>query len=274
MKIETKLYNKILDDIYYTFINNENYLSVGSVIKDIRKKYNVVLYDRYGKENILKIHRTRLSYNRLKIRNSKPIVYSEEAKKKIGDANRKVWAKDDGTRRKNGNDKPKEETKQKMRDAWTDERRKEQSIRSKNIEFSKETLKRMSDATKKLWKEGKFNREGYKSKGHLEIEETIKSLGYDIESEHIIGTKPYDIFVKDLNIVIEFNGTYWHLDERFYPGNFYDKSRNLYANDVREYDRLKMEYAKNKGYSTHVIWQSDWNKLNNKQEYIKQLLNI
>lgn len=75
------------------------------------------------------------------------------------------------------------------------------------------------------------------------------------------------------NIVFEFNGTNFHLDDRFHDEN----SKSPYGKDyktVKEHDKLKLDSYKNKGYNTIIIWEHDYKK--NKKllfENIKQLFN-
>ena len=58
---------------------------------------------------------------------------------------------------------------------------------------------------KKCSKNGTSNRE-------IEVQEFVKSLGFDILSNKkgIIGRKEIDIYIPSLNKAIEFNGQYWH----------------------------------------------------------------
>lgn len=72
------------------------------------------------------------------------------------------------------------------------------------------------------------------------------------------------------NKLIEYNGTYWHADPRFY--NELVKVRNMTAADVREKDKIKLETAMSQGYEVLVIWEHDFKE--NKQREIEKCINF
>jgi len=139
---------------------------------------------------------------------------------------------------------------------------------------SQKTKDLLSEITRNQWKSG-IHKPTFKSKGHSEVEQLLIDLGYDIISEYFIEGKPYDIFVKSLNLIIEYNGTYWHYDNRIFDENYFDKSKNRYAKDVWEYDKCKIQTAIDNGYNLTVIWQSDFESLDviNKIKFIKNKIN-
>lgn len=57
------------------------------------------------------------------------------------------------------------------------------------------------------------------------------------------------------NKIIEFNGNYWHANPLMY--NKDDFIRNKHVKDIWEYDKRKIQLAKNKKYDVLVIWESD-----------------
>ena len=95
----------------------------------------------------------------------------------------------------------------------------------------------------------------------------MNKLGYITEDEFIINGRPFDVYIKDKNLLIEFNGSFWHRDPRF----------SKYKNDptsikIWNSDKEKIDTAKQMGYDVKVIWQKDWESCENKEEYIKQIL--
>ncbi len=122
------------------------------------------------------------------------------------------------------------------------------------------TKNKLSEITKKQWIDG-IHKPKFKSNGHIEIENILINIGYEVVSEYLIGSKPYDIYISKLNIIIEYNGTYWHYDPRKYDSGFYDKSMDRYVDDVWEYDKNKIELATAEGYNTFVVWQLDYEAL-------------
>ena len=65
------------------------------------------------------------------------------------------------------------------------------------------------------------------SKPEIEVQDFVKSLGYEIETNNrkILKGKELDIFIPSLNKAIEFNGVYWHYSEKYFvPGKHATKS--------------------------------------------------
>lgn len=71
-----------------------------------------------------------------------------------------------------------------------------------------------------------------------------RSYAYDFEYNHKI---------------IEINGDYWHANPKIYESGFFNKTKNMYSDEIWLYDKLKIECAKRNGYEVLVVWESDWN---------------
>ena len=79
-----------------------------------------------------------------------------------------------------------------------------------------------------------------------------------------------DIYLPDLNLAFEFDGTYWHADSRFYNENYYLPSKNKTAKEIWEYDNEKDKLAKELGITIIRIKQYDWeNDRINQEKMIK-----
>lgn len=116
-------------------------------------------------------------------------------------------------------------------------------------------------------------RTGYKrSKGEIAIAQTLKSMGIDSISEFKIDKFPYDFLISDTNTIIEYYGTRWHFDPRFYDADHYDKFTRQYAHQKWEKDNKKELLAKSKGYDIVIIWQYDWQIASNKRIFLEKLL--
>lgn len=61
------------------------------------------------------------------------------------------------------------------------------------------------------------------------------------------------------NKLIEFNGDYWHCNPKLYKADFYNKSKQMTASDIWEYDKNKKECAEKNGYKVLYIWEYDYN---------------
>ena len=89
-----------------------------------------------------------------------------------------------------------------------------------------------------------------------EIEEFINSLGVYSKSEHAINKLSYDIFLPDINLVLEFQGLKWHS---------LSESR---TKDVRKYRNATLS-----GYQYMSIFEDEWNaKTNIVKNILKQRL--
>ena len=80
-----------------------------------------------------------------------------------------------------------------------------------------------------------------------------------------------DIYIKELNQIIEFNGTYWHADPRFYKEDFVIKKKQKTSKQIWEEDQKRLKDLSDMGYKVKVIWEYDY-KLN-KNDILTELVN-
>lgn len=111
-----------------------------------------------------------------------------------------------------------------------------------------------------------------KSRGQMEVEGVLKNMGFTVLSEFEIENRSFDILVHELNLIIEFNGTRWHYDERFYEADHYDICKNRFVHQKWEADKQKIEVATVAGYGVAVIWQHDWETTEQKHKLVKRVL--
>lgn len=117
---------------------------------------------------------------------------------------------------------------------------------------------------------------GYReSKGESIVSEVLTALQITHTRQFIIkyeeGTKKrryfYDIYVPALNILIEFNGDYWHANPLMY--NAEDILRYPYGETTAaerwKKDDHKRSVAIDRKYNIIVVWESEINKLTNEQ---------
>jgi len=67
----------------------------------------------------------------------------------------------------------------------------------------------------------------------------------------------YDFQYK--NILIEFNGDYWHCNPKIYQPNYYNKSIGMTAQEKWNIDNEKIQCAEKYGYKVLTIWESESN---------------
>lgn len=115
-----------------------------------------------------------------------------------------------------------------------------------------------------------------KSLKEKELLKFIKSI-YNNEiienARNIISPKEIDIYLSDLKIGFEFDGTYFHADPRFYNENDYIIKCEKYAKEIWERDNEKDLLCENLNIKLIHIKEYDWD--NNKdliKNYIKNII--
>lgn len=125
---------------------------------------------------------------------------------------------------------------------------------------------------KKRGKKRKVRRSTTYSQGHNQVCRTLRKLGYGVRNEFEVDGLPYDMFIKELNLVIEYNGNRWHYNKNVYPPDFYDKVKKRYAWEKWEKDKKKIELAEKNGYNIEVIWEYDWKRLSNRTRFLEKIV--
>lgn len=103
-----------------------------------------------------------------------------------------------------------------------------------------------------------------------ELEKLVGALEYTSLTRpygkwsHLLST--YVVFdIKHKNCIIEFNGDYWHASPRLFLPEAVIRGKK--ARDIWERDELKLQTAREMGFRTFVVWESDFKT--NKIETIK-----
>jgi len=112
----------------------------------------------------------------------------------------------------------------------------------------------------------KTNNKGYSKNSQNCFELIINNLGINREEclygddEFFLnsGNNFYRFDFKYRNLIIEFDGDFWHMNPSIYAPNDINRVTNRLAKDIWEYDKKKMEHANSKGYIYHRVWESDW----------------
>lgn len=109
------------------------------------------------------------------------------------------------------------------------------------------------------------------SKLELEIFNYLKNKFPEIKQQLCL-TEAGNIFYYDMfinNIIIEYNGTYWHADPRKYKAT--DMIKNKTAEECWMKDKFKQNLANKNGYIIFYIWESDYVK--NKMHILNEITN-
>jgi G:T-mismatch repair DNA endonuclease (very short patch repair protein) len=108
------------------------------------------------------------------------------------------------------------------------------------------------------------------SKPEKEIAKILSINKIKFTQQEIIG-KPFDFYLPELNLLVEFNGDYWHCNPKIYKHDYFNKKLLKTAKEIWEKDFNKVYLAESRGYFCEVIWESDYK--NNKNiilDIIKQ----
>lgn len=114
-----------------------------------------------------------------------------------------------------------------------------------------------SDTLKETRRLGKI-KSVIRSKIEKNIIKEIKNMGYKVDHSLRVETKIYDIYIPKLNLVIEFNGDYWHCNPKKYEPDYYHQIKKKTAKELWEYDKNKIDLVTGKGYNLEVVWESDY----------------
>ena len=84
-----------------------------------------------------------------------------------------------------------------------------------------------------------------------------------LNNRTILNGKELDIYLPDLKLAFEFDGTYWHADPRFYNEDFvFTLKRNLTAKEIWKIDEEKNKLCQDVGIKIIHIKEYDWDNNN------------
>lgn len=82
------------------------------------------------------------------------------------------------------------------------------------------------------------------------------------------------MYIPELKLAFEFDGTYWHADPRFFKDTDVIRQSNKTAKEIWEYDNNKIIQAKEKGITLYRIKEFEWkNDKESTKEYIRRIVN-
>ncbi|MBT4208410.1 hypothetical protein HOE22_08715 [Candidatus Woesearchaeota archaeon] len=88
------------------------------------------------------------------------------------------------------------------------------------------------------------------------MKEIERELNIEIQPEVRIGCYVAD--GKYENYIIEFFGDYWHMNPQLYNETHTIRGGKV-ANEIWEYDEIKINFYEDNGYIPIIIWENDWN---------------
>lgn len=172
---------------------------------------------------------------------------------------------------------------------WGEKERRAHSERMKSPDHNwmigkhhdKETKQIISEALKERWAEGRYLEVSHHRKRVSNAESKIQTyllkLFQDVEfQKHFNGVSyQYDFFLPSLNLIIEYQGDYWHFNPKKYPSGSLvtrPKKGKVLVDTIWERDRKKKEAIENLGYKVIYFWESDYKEKG--IEFIQTLISV
>jgi G:T-mismatch repair DNA endonuclease (very short patch repair protein) len=126
----------------------------------------------------------------------------------------------------------------------------------------------MSNKLKETRRLGKI-KSGITSKKEKEIIKELKEMGYESINSYCVDSKICDVFIPSLNLIIEYFGDYWHCNPKKYNGDYFNQKKGMFAWELWDYDKDKLDLIRSNGYNLEVIWEGD---LKNNNKLIKNII--
>lgn len=144
----------------------------------------------------------------------------------------------------------------------------------RGLEIFNERQRVWNKKLQKSFKSGKYVQSPIANKLFKEIKIKL-NINNSIEEKYIFNDKLHKGYLFDFclnNKLIEFNGDYWHANPIFYGPKSFIKAKNKKAEEIWEYDKIKIQTANDQGYKVLIIWEHDYN--NNEEETLKKCINF
>ena len=108
------------------------------------------------------------------------------------------------------------------------------------------------------------------SNAERELKVIFESKKLKVITQFSIHTFKYDLFLEEHNILIEYNGDYWHCNPKKYKPDYFHQKKKLYATQIWEKDKIKKELAEKNGYKLFIILEKDY--MFNKEKEINKII--
>lgn len=96
----------------------------------------------------------------------------------------------------------------------------------------------------------------------------LKKMSQQPLGSYSVGQYICDIYIQKHNLIIEFNGDYWHCNPKKYSPDYLHPHKKKTAKDIWEEDKIRIDKIKKYGYNLEVIWESDFNDLSHLKKII------
>lgn len=154
--------------------------------------------------------------------------------------------------------------------------RKGKGLGEKNSMANPKWRKKSSDKLKEKWNSGELESTRLLMSNHMkntirsgklksvntskkekQIIQFLKSLGIKSIQSYRVDTKICDIYIPEMNLIIEYFGDYWHCNPIKYESDYYNQKKGKTASEIWDYDKQKLDLIIRMGYNLEVIWESE-----------------
>jgi G:T-mismatch repair DNA endonuclease (very short patch repair protein) len=108
------------------------------------------------------------------------------------------------------------------------------------------------------------------SKPEKRIEKIIKSMGFEVIRTYRVNEYVCDIFLPKFNLIIEYNGDYWHCNPNKYDSNYVHPHKKKPSSQIWYEDKIRIDNIINYNYNLEVVWESNFNEKTTIQNIIKK----
>ncbi len=102
-----------------------------------------------------------------------------------------------------------------------------------------------------------------RSKAEDELIKILENKNIVVKPNFLLEGKIFDLYIPKYNLLIEYNGDYWHCNPKKYNANYFNHKKNKTAKEIWDYDEKKLYLAKKNNYTCEVIWETDYKKNKN-----------
>ena len=82
----------------------------------------------------------------------------------------------------------------------------------------------------------------------------------------------YDVVNIDKKVIIEFNGDFWHANPDLFDSDWVNPVTKKTGKEIWNHDKIKREVAESRGFQVVYIWESEYNKTEDKRLLIYEKL--
>jgi hypothetical protein len=96
------------------------------------------------------------------------------------------------------------------------------------------------------------------SKPERKIQKIIEQLNFETNRTYRVKEYICDIFIEKLNLIIEFNGDYWHCNPNKYHPDYFHPHKKKTSKQIWDEDIIRIDNIKKYGYNLEIIWETDF----------------